>query len=58
MAGCVFLWRRIGFYATSPSGRICIQTGYAGGIDKKIALLELEQTDMSHLFIPKKGTAL
>lgn len=33
-------------------------TGYAGGIDKKIKLLELEHTDMSHLFIPKKGTAL
>ena len=33
-------------------------TGYAGGIDKKIALLELEHTDMSQLFIPKKGTAL
>lgn len=33
-------------------------TGYAGGIDKKIALLELEHADMSHLFVPKKGTAL
>ncbi|MCI5919225.1 MAG: methylated-DNA--[protein]-cysteine S-methyltransferase [Roseburia sp.] len=33
-------------------------TGYAGGIDKKIALLELEHTDMSHFFVPKKGTAL
>ena len=33
-------------------------TGYAGGIDKKIALLELEHTDMSNLFVPKKGTAL
>ncbi len=33
-------------------------TGYAGGIDKKIALLELEHTDMSSLFVPKKGTAL
>ena len=32
-------------------------TGYAGGLDKKIALLELEKTDMSHLFIPQKGTA-
>ncbi len=29
-------------------------TGYAGGIDKKIALLELEHTDMSHFFVPKK----
>lgn len=33
-------------------------TGYAGGIDKKIKLLELENTDMSRLFIPKKGTVL
>ena len=33
-------------------------TGYAGGIDKKISLLELEHTDMSQLFVPKKGTAL
>ena len=32
-------------------------TGYAGGIDKKISLLQLEHTDMSHLFVPKKGTA-
>ena len=33
-------------------------TGYAGGIDKKIQLLKLEKADMSHFFIPKKGTAL
>ena len=33
-------------------------TGYAGGIDKKISLLKLENADMSHLFVPKKGTAL
>ena len=33
-------------------------TGYAGGIAKKISLLELERADMSHLFVPKKGTAL
>lgn len=33
-------------------------TGYAGGIDKKIALLELEHVDMSRLFVPKKRTAL
>ncbi len=33
-------------------------TGYAGGIDKKIRLLELEHADMSRLFVPKKGTAL
>lgn len=33
-------------------------TGYAGGIDKKVSLLKLEHTDMSHFFIPKKGTAL
>ena len=33
-------------------------TGYAGGIDKKIKLLELERADMAQLFVPKKGTAL
>ncbi len=33
-------------------------TGYAGGIDKKVKLLELEHTDMSRFFIPKTGTAL
>lgn len=33
-------------------------TGYAGGIDKKIKLLEYEGVDMTGLFIPKKGTAL
>lgn len=33
-------------------------TGYAGGIDKKIRLLELEHADMHRFFIPRKGTAL
>lgn len=33
-------------------------TGYAGGIDKKRRLLELEHTDMTGFFVPKKGTAL
>lgn len=33
-------------------------TGYAGGIDKKIKLLEYEGVDMTGLFMPKKGTAL
>ena len=33
-------------------------TGYAGGIDKKIKLLESENADMRGLFVPKKGTAL
>ena len=33
-------------------------TGYAGGIDKKIALLKLEGVDMDGLFVPKKETAL
>lgn len=33
-------------------------TGYAGGIDKKVKLLKLEQTDMTQLYIPNKGTAL
>jgi len=33
-------------------------TGYAGGLDRKIRLLEIEQTDMTGLFRPKKGTAI
>ena len=33
-------------------------TGYAGGINRKIALLKLEHTDMKGFFVPKKGTAL
>lgn len=33
-------------------------TGYAGGVDKKRFLLELEGADLSGLYTPKKGTAL
>lgn len=33
-------------------------TGYAGGITKKVKLLELERVDMSDLTIPTKETAL
>lgn len=33
-------------------------TGYAGGIDKKIALLQLEGVDTDQFSIPRKGTAL
>ncbi len=33
-------------------------TGYAGGIDKKIKLLELEKVEMSNLMLPTKGTTL
>ena len=33
-------------------------TGYAGGIDKKVKLLELERADLRGLFVPKRGTAL
>ena len=33
-------------------------TGYAGGIDKKVALLEMEHADMSRFFVPRKGIAL
>ena len=33
-------------------------TGYAGGIDKKVGLLTLENVDMSRFFIPRKGRAL
>ena len=32
-------------------------TGYAGGIDKKIALLQLEGAFKSEYFIPKHSTA-
>ena len=33
-------------------------TGYAGGVDKKMKLLEWEHADMTGFFVPKKGTAL
>ena len=33
-------------------------TGYGGGIERKVKLLELENIDMTNLFIPKKGTVL
>ena len=33
-------------------------TGYSGGLDMKIKLLEFEGVNMSKLFRPKKGTAL
>lgn len=33
-------------------------TGYAGGVEKKIKLLELEGADLSQLFVPKTGSAL
>ncbi len=33
-------------------------TGYAGGIQKKVKLLELEGTDVGGFFIPPKGTVL
>lgn len=33
-------------------------TGYAGGVDKKLALLTLEGADLTGLFVPRRGTAL
>lgn len=33
-------------------------TGYAGGIDKKLKLLELERADTSSFFVLERGTAL
>jgi methylated-DNA-[protein]-cysteine S-methyltransferase len=33
-------------------------TGYAGGIDRKVRLLQMELADMHAFFVPGKGTAL
>lgn len=33
-------------------------TGYAGGIDKKIALLKIENAYKDEFFIPKRSTAM
>lgn len=33
-------------------------TGYAGGIQKKVKLLQLEKADMTRLFIPRRGLML
>ena len=33
-------------------------TGYAGGVERKLALLKLEGADVEGLTLPKKGTAL
>ncbi len=33
-------------------------TGYAGGMEKKTRLLQLEGVDITRLFVPTKGTAL
>ena len=33
-------------------------TGYAGGLNRKIGLLQLEKVPLQDLFIPSKGTAL
>ncbi|WP_418554570.1 methylated-DNA--[protein]-cysteine S-methyltransferase [Longibaculum muris] len=33
-------------------------TGYAGGIEKKVSLLKLENVNMDQFYVPKKGTAL
>ena len=33
-------------------------TGFAGGVQMKIKLLELEGVDLTGMFVPKKGTAL
>lgn len=33
-------------------------TGYGGGIQRKIKLLELEKVDTSAFFVPRRGTAL
>lgn len=33
-------------------------TGYAGGIDKKIRLLQMEHAGTGNFYVPKRGTAL
>ena len=33
-------------------------TGYAGGIDRKVKMLECEHVNMEQFYVPKKGTAL
>ena len=33
-------------------------TGYAGGLERKVRLLELEHTEWTGLFVPTGGTAL
>ena len=33
-------------------------TGYAGGVDKKLALLKIEGADVSRFFLPSERTAL
>lgn len=33
-------------------------TGYAGGVEKKYFLLDLEGADLTRLYVPQKGTAL
>ena len=33
-------------------------TGFSGGVQRKVKLLELEGVDLSGLFVPQKGTAL
>ena len=33
-------------------------TGYGGGIERKVKLLELERADMANFFVPKRRTAL
>ena len=33
-------------------------TGYAGGIEKKMKLLEMESVDISGFYVPKSGTTL
>ena len=39
-------------------GRDGSLTGYAGGVERKIRLLELEGAEMTRLYVPARGTAL
>ena len=47
----------IPFGQTMTYGNIAKLTGYAGGIDKKIALLKNEGADVSAFTLPKNGAA-
>ena len=50
--------REIWVDKTTGVNYLWIASGYAGGLTRKIWLLEHEGVDMEAFFVPKKGTAL